>query len=97
MVGNIGHSINQLGRNIHNVDRNSRAGVAGAAALANIPQVINAVQKSIGMGAANYRGENALSIGMSVASGNGNWVFKGSASFDSQDNHIIGGGMSYMW
>ncbi|UOO88191.1 YadA-like family protein [Vitreoscilla massiliensis] len=97
VTSKIGHSINQLGRNINNVDRNSRAGIAGAAALANIPQVMNAGQKSIGMGAANYRGENALSIGMSVASSNGNWVFKGSASFDSQDNHIIGGGMSYMW
>ncbi|MDQ8952810.1 YadA-like family protein, partial [Acinetobacter rudis] len=86
-----------MGEYVNKVDKRSSAGIAGVAAMANIPQVMAGGQKSFGIGIGNHRGENAVAIGGSISSNDGRWAFKTSASFDSQDKTTIGAGVSRVW
>jgi autotransporter adhesin len=89
--------IDGMGEYVNKVDKRSSAGIAGVAAMANIPQVMAGGQKSFGIGVGNHRGENAIAIGASMSSTDGRWAFKTSASFDSQDKTTVGAGLSRIW
>ncbi|AOA57870.1 hypothetical protein BFG52_05560 [Acinetobacter larvae] len=89
--------INDTNRYVYNVDKHSRAGIAGVSAMANIPQVMAGGQKSLGVGVGSYRGQNAIAVGGSFSSDDGKWVFKGSAAFNSQDKSTVGAGVSRVW
>ncbi|AOA58602.1 ESPR-type extended signal peptide-containing protein [Acinetobacter larvae] len=89
--------INDTNRYVYNVDKRSRAGIAGVSAMANIPQVMVGGQKSLGVGVGSYRGQNAIAVGGSFSSDDGKWVFKGSAAFDSQEKSTVGAGVSRVW
>ncbi|WP_263066911.1 YadA C-terminal domain-containing protein [Enterobacter huaxiensis] len=81
------------------VDENRKrasAGIAGVAAMANIPQVTNTQNFSVGAGVGNTDGENALAVGFS-ARATENVVVKASVSDDSQHNFVVGGGIAYGW
>ena len=79
----------------HNRKRAS-AGIAGVAAMANIPQVTNTQNFSVGAGVGNTDGENALAVGFS-ARATENVVVKASVSNDTQHNFVAGGGIAYGW
>jgi len=72
------------------------AGIAGVAAMANIPQVTNTQNFSVGAGVGNTDGESALAVGFS-ARATENVVVKSSVSNDTQHNFVIGAGVSYGW
>uniref|UniRef100_UPI0028BD6D17 YadA C-terminal domain-containing protein n=1 Tax=Enterobacter huaxiensis TaxID=2494702 RepID=UPI0028BD6D17 len=81
------------------VDENRKrasAGIAGVAAMANIPQVTNTQNFSVGAGVGTTDGENALAVGFS-ARATENVVVKASVSDDSQHNFVVGGGIAYGW
>ncbi|TCM68307.1 type V secretion system putative substrate protein [Acinetobacter calcoaceticus] len=93
----LNQKINRVNEYAHNVDKNAKAGIAGISAMANIPQVMQGGQRSVGAGVGHYRGQNALAIGGSVSSDSGKWVFKGSAAFDTQSKSSFGAGVSRVW
>ena len=72
------------------------AGIAGVAAMANIPQVTNTQNFSVGAGVGNTDGESALAVGFS-ARATENVVVKSSVSNDTQHNFVVGAGVSYGW
>lgn len=82
----------QVGENRHRAS----AGIAGVAAMANIPQVTNTQNFSVGAGVGTTDGESALAVGFS-ARATENVVIKGSVSNDTQHNFVVGAGMSYGW
>ncbi|EPJ9686174.1 YadA family autotransporter adhesin, partial [Pseudomonas aeruginosa] len=86
----------KLNKYISKVDKSTRAGIAGVTAIANVPQVINSGQTSIGLGIGNYRGESAIAVGLSKSTDSGNLIFKGSFSIDTQNKGAVGAGISYL-
>ncbi|MCK7435931.1 YadA-like family protein [Enterobacter bugandensis] len=76
--------------------KRASAGIAGVAAMANIPQVINGQTFSVGAGAGNTDGESAVAVGFS-ARATENVIVKASVSNDTQHNFVVGGGVSYGW
>jgi|GEM_PF-350420 len=72
------------------------AGIAGVAAMANIPQVTNTQNFSVGAGVGNTDGESALAVGFS-ARATENVVVQSSVSNDTQHNFVVGAGVSYGW
>ncbi|MGU3485346.1 YadA C-terminal domain-containing protein [Enterobacter bugandensis] len=79
------------------IDKNAKkasAGIAGVAAMANIPQVIQGQTFSVGAGAGNTEGESAVALGFS-ARATENIVVKSAISTDTQHNFVMGAGVSY--
>lgn len=76
--------------------RDANAGVAGVAAMANIPQVTDKQQFSVGAGVGARGSEQALAVGFSGRI-NENWVTKVSVATDTQQQFTVGAGASYGW
>ncbi len=76
--------------------KRASAGIAGVAAMANIPQVTDTQNFSVGAGVGNTDSESALAVGFS-ARATENVVVKSSLSNDTQHNFVVGAGMSYGW
>ncbi|WIC41590.1 tail fibers protein [Salmonella phage SP154] len=76
--------------------KNASAGIAGVAAMANIPQVSQNSSFSVGAGVGSYDSEQGLAVGMS-ARFNENVVTKASVAATTQDDFVFGAGISYEW
>ncbi len=72
------------------------AGIAGAGAMANIPQVTQGSRFSVGAGAGGYDGEQAVAVGFSARVTN-NVVTKMSVSTNSQSEVLWGAGVGLEW
>ena len=77
----------------------SRAGIAGVAAMANIPQINDASSNryNIAVGIGKHRGETAYAVGISGVSDGGRLVYKASAALDSQNKVTTGLGLGYQF
>ena len=77
----------------------SRAGIAGVAAMANIPQINDAGSNkyNISVGVGKHRGETAYAVGVSGVSDGGRVVYKASAALDSQNKVTAGIGLGYQF
>jgi autotransporter adhesin len=86
-----------LRKDLNHLDDDLSAGIAGAMAMAALPQphVPGASMTSVGMG--NFRGESSLAVGVSHVSKDGKWVSKlqGSAASDGEVGVSVGVG--YQW
>ena len=78
-------------------DKKLRGGIAGAVAMANIPTVNRAGGTMIGLGVGNFKGQNAVAVGMSKSSDNNRIHFKVSGSATSSGDYAVGGGIGYQW
>ncbi len=76
--------------------KRASAGISGVAAMANIPQVTNTQNFSVGAGVGTADSESALAVGFS-ARATENTIVKASVSDDSQHNFVAGAGVSYGW
>lgn len=85
-----------LNKQIDDNRKRASAGIAGVAAMANIPQVLEHQTFAIGAGAGNTDGESALAVGFSARASQ-NTVVKASVSNDTQHNFVVGAGVSYGW
>ena len=83
-----------LNKEVNDNRKRASAGIAGVAAMANIPQVIQGQTLSVGAGAGTTDGESAVAVGFS-ARATDHVVVKASVSDDTQQNFVIGGGVSY--
>ncbi|WP_081946132.1 YadA C-terminal domain-containing protein [Cedecea neteri] len=89
-------SFNHLKDQVDENRQRASAGIAGVAAMANIPQVTQGATFSVGAGVGTTDGENALAVGFS-ARATANTVVKASVSNDSQQNFVVGAGASLQW
>lgn len=76
--------------------KNASAGIAGVAAMTNIPQVSQNSSFSVGAGVGSYDGEQGIAIGAS-ARFNQNVVTKASVAGTTQNDFVFGAGVSYEW
>jgi autotransporter adhesin len=88
---------NSLNKDIKQLDDDLSAGVAGAMAMAALPQPYapGASMTSGSMG--TYRGESAMALGVSRISDNGRWVTKLQATTNTQREFGASVGVGYQW
>lgn len=80
---------------IDKADKRASAGIASVAAMANIPYVTNHTF-SLGVGVGNYRDANAFATGAQYQINNSTLI-RVSASWNTEDRAVVGGGVSYGW
>lgn len=91
-----GNRFAKLKNQVDDNRKRASAGISGVAAMANIPQVIQGQTFAVGAGAGATDGESALAVGFS-ARATDHVVVKASLSDDTQQNFVIGTGVSYGW
>ncbi|MFK8401084.1 YadA family autotransporter adhesin, partial [Pseudomonas sp. BGr12] len=100
-TGDINNSINNvysdLKHDLNKQDDTLSAGIAGALAAATLPQPYQPGASMASVGAGNYRGQQALAVGVSRISDNGKWVTKLSANTDTQGEFGVSVGVGYQW
>ncbi|WP_207551786.1 YadA family autotransporter adhesin, partial [Rodentibacter pneumotropicus] len=94
---NISNNVNRLNNKINKVDKDLRAGIAGAAAIAGLPQVRGNGKSMVAVAASNYRGENAVALGYTRASDNGKILLKLSGSTNTRGDVVSTVGLGYEW
>ncbi|WP_273392163.1 YadA-like family protein, partial [Actinobacillus porcinus] len=77
--------------------KNLRAGIAGAAALAGIPEVHVAGRSMIAASASAYKSENAIAVGYSRLSDNSKIKLKLTGSANTRGDVMGTVGVGYMW
>lgn len=85
-----------IDKRMDETDRHIDAGLAGVAAIANIPQVTEYQTFAVGAGLGGRGSESAVAVGFSARASQ-NVVFKASVAGDSQQKWTVGGGISYGW
>ncbi|WKM80525.1 recognition of host receptor [Salmonella phage SW16-7] len=99
-IGDLERQVNtgfsNLGKQIDKVEKKSNAGIAGVAAMANIPQVTEYQSFSVGAGVGYRDDQSAIAVGASARIGQ-NTVGKLSVSADTQSGYTVGAGISYGW
>lgn len=88
---------NGFEKELHDLRRESRAGIAGANALAIVPQAYQPGQSSIGMGVGGFKHEGAVAVGVSHISESGRWVSKAGVNYDTRRNFGAAIGLSYVF
>ena len=93
----VDNSVNSVRNELKQTDKKLRGGIAGAVAMANIPTANRAGGTMIGLGVGNFKGQNAVAVGMSKLSDNNRIHFKVSGSATSAGDYAVGGGIGYQW
>ncbi|MBU4629261.1 YadA-like family protein [Pseudomonas sp. BF61] len=86
-----------LKKDLHKQDSILSAGIAGAMAMASLPQPYSAGANMTAVGVSNYRGQSALALGASRISDDGHWVSKVQASTNTQGDFGVAVGVGYQW
>lgn len=89
--------IDTLDKEVRKNRKRTDAGIAGVAAMANIPQVYLPGKSGVGVGIGHKHGQSAVAIGASRSSDNGKHIVKVSVSFDTQKDTTVGAGYMYQW
>ena len=86
-------------KKLDGIGKTSDAGIAGVAAMANLPQINNtaANRYNIAIGTGYYKGEKAIALGISGVSDGGRLVYKASLAVDSQSQKTVGVGVGYQF
>ncbi|WP_439258256.1 YadA-like family protein [Lonepinella sp. BR2271] len=84
-------------RQLDRVEKEYRAGIAGVAALAGVPQVIRPDASMLGMGVGNYKNADAVAIGYSRASANNKIIFKVNTSINNRGDMVSNAGIGYQY
>ncbi|WP_371234691.1 YadA-like family protein [Pseudomonas sp. QE6] len=89
--------VNGLRHDLNEMDDQLSAGIAGAMAMASLPQPYSPGASMAAAGVGNYRGQSSLAVGVSRISDNGKWVTKLQGSADSQGEVGVSVGVGYQW
>ena len=93
----VDRSVGAVRSELNKTDKKLRGGIAGATAIANIPQVTKPGGLVLGLGVGNYRGQSAVAVGYSRASDNNRVIFKMSGAVTTQGDYNVGAGVGYQW
>ncbi|MBO3273604.1 YadA family autotransporter adhesin, partial [Pseudomonas schmalbachii] len=88
---------NSLKRDLAEQDDTLSAGIAGAMAMASLPQPYTPGASMAAAGLGTYRGQGAVSVGVSRISDNGKWVTKLQGSTTTQGDFGVSVGVGYQW
>lgn len=95
--GQLRGAVNNINNRINKVDKDLRAGVAGAAAMAFIQRPNEAGKSIVSVGAAGYRGESALAVGYARNADNNKISIKLGVGLNSRNDVTYGGSVGYQW
>ena len=95
-IDKLNNAFSALKDEVNNNQKEADAGISGAMAMSNIPQVMNNQTVAIGAGIGGYEGENALAVGASARVSN-SIVVKATVSDDTENNVGYGAGLSVGW
>ena len=87
----------KINARIDGLEDESRAGVATALAVANLPQVYIPGKSGLAIATGVHKGEVGYALGYSSISEGGNWVFKASATANRMGDVGGGAGLLYMF
>ncbi|QIM66236.1 hypothetical protein A4G16_02030 [Mannheimia granulomatis] len=96
-VGQLKGAVGDLNNKINRNQREARAGIAGAAAIAGLPEIHLAGKSMLATAASTYKGENAIAVGYSRLSDNSKIKLKLSGSADTRGDFIGTVGVGYAW
>ncbi|MCY1442032.1 Autotransporter adhesin UpaG [compost metagenome] len=88
---------NSLRKDMHKLDDELSAGIAGAMAMAALPQPHSLGASMTSVGAGNFRGESTVAVGVSTLSKDGKWVTKLQGSTDTRGEVGVSVGVGYQW
>jgi autotransporter adhesin len=86
-----------LHRQIEELDDELSAGIAGAMAMAALPQPHAPGASMTSVGAGSFRGESSIAVGISTLSKDGKWTTKLQGSSDTQGEVGVAVGVGYQW
>jgi len=86
-----------LNSQIQRVGNQANAGVAGAMAMAGLPQAYEAGKTMAAASAGTFRNQSGVAIGVSTISESGRWVYKATGSSDSRGNDGMTIGAGVQW
>ncbi|HHV6877413.1 TPA: YadA-like family protein [Haemophilus influenzae] len=90
-------SIQSLNRNVQKIDKDLRAGIAGAMAIGGLYQASVAGTKTISASVGSFKGQNAVAVGYSRLSDKGAIGVKFNASLTSTGDAGVSAGIGYTW
>lgn len=96
-VNNYGDQITNINNRIDDIDKDLRAGIAGATAIAFLQRPNEAGKSMVSAAVGGYRGEQALAIGYARNSDNNKWSTKAGVGIDTQKHVNWGGSVGYQW
>ena len=88
---------NELKNDLDEQDDTLSAGIAGAMAMASLPQPYAPGASMASAGASTFRGQGAVAVGVSRISDNGKWVTKMQGSTTTQGDLGVSVGVGYQW
>lgn len=91
-----GNKFNDLKNQVDQNRKDASAGIAGVAAIATIPQVIQGQTFNVGAGVGTHDGENAIAVGFSARMAE-SVVGKLAVSSDTQSGFTAGAGVAVGW
>ncbi|WGE81404.1 YadA-like family protein [Actinobacillus equuli subsp. haemolyticus] len=96
-VNNINNSINAVNNKVDKVDRNLRAGIAGAMAAGNLYHVTIPGKSMVAAGVGTYKGQSAVAVGYSRLSDNGKIGVKFSVNTNTRGDSGAAASVGYQW
>ncbi|MFJ3236103.1 YadA family autotransporter adhesin, partial [Pseudomonas nitroreducens] len=97
LAGQTNSQLNNLRSDLKEQDDRLSAGIAGAIAIASLPQPMSNGGSTTSAGIGNFNGQSAVSVGVSHISNDGKWTTKVGGSVDTQSNFSLGAGVGYNW
>ncbi|MDP8033330.1 YadA-like family protein [Pasteurella atlantica] len=89
--------LNEVKNTINNVEKQANKGIAGSMAVAGLPQAYLPGKNMVAVAGSNYKGANAIAIGISTISNDGKWIIKGSLNSTSGGSVGTTLGAGYQW
>ncbi len=90
-------SIQSLNRNVQEIDKDLRVGIAGAMAIGGLYQASVAGTKTISASVGSFKGQSAVAVGYSQLSDEGAIGVKFNASLTSAGDAGVSAGIGYTW
>ena len=96
-LGGLKNDIHNMNNRLGKVNREARAGVAGANAAASLPQVYIPGKSMVAVAGGTFKGQNAFAVGYSRSSDNGKLILKLQGNANTQGDVGGGIGVGYQW
>ena len=97
VASKIDNNFTNINNRIDDMDKDLRAGIAGATAIAFLQRPNEAGKSMVSAAVGGYRGEQALALGYATNSDNNKWSTKVGLGVDTQKNINWGGSVGYQW
>ena len=96
-VSQLKGAVTQIGNHINKMDKNLRAGIAGAMAAGGLYHATLPGKSMVSAGAGTYKGESAVAVGYSRLSDNGKVGIKFSVNTNTRGDSGAAASVGYQW